>query len=161
MKKVQKSFTIGKGFFEASEPINEDMFMNMSVEELLVQHHRRNAENSCFFIEGVKEFDRVMFIIAQDSELIDELKMLKPNKEKTLDLLTPSSQNDFTSITLNQLNKQLEGNQGDYEIEFDNRSYSFRLIKGIKVKNNLEKIETYIEEATNMLEYAEFKKVKP
>jgi hypothetical protein len=161
MKKIQRSFTIGKGFFESSEPVTSEDFMKLTVEELLVQHHRRNAENSCFFIEGVKELDRVMFIIAQDNELIDELKMLKPNRENTLDLLTPSNQNDFTSITLNQLNKQLESNQGDYEIEFDNRSYSFRLVKGIKVKNNLEKIDTYIEEATNMLEYEQFKKVKP
>ena len=68
----------------------------------------------------------------------------------------------FTNISeIENKNKQLENNQGDYEIEFDNRSYSFRLVKGIKVKNNLEKIDTYIEEATNMLEYADVKKVKP
>ena len=31
----------------------------------------------------------------------------------------------------------------------------------LKYINNLEKIDTYIEEATNMLEYADVKKVKP
>ena len=48
-----------------------------------------------------------------------------------------------------------------YAIDLDNRAYSFRLVRGIKVKNNLEKIELYVEEATNMLEYDQNKKVKP
>lgn len=161
MKKGQKSFTIGKGYFEGQEATTIESFLGSSVEDLLIQHHRRHAENSCFFIDGVKETDRFMFIIAQDKELIEELGMLKPNQEKTLDIFQPSAQNNFTSITLEKLVKQLEGNQGDYEIDLDGRAYSFRLVKGIKVKNNLEKIEVYIEEATNMLEYEQFKKVKP
>lgn len=161
MKKFQTSFTIGKGYFEGSEAIiNIEDFLNLSVESLIVQHHRRNAENSCFYIDGIKETERFMFIISQDNELISELNMLKPNREKTLDIFDNSKQNDFTSVTLSKLTKQLEGNQGDYEIDVDGRSYSFRLVKGIKVKNNLEKIELYIEDATNILEYST-QKVKP
>lgn len=161
MKKSQKSFTIGKGYFEGQESTTLETFLDCSVENFLIQHHRRHAENSCFFIEGVKETERYMFIISQDKELIQELGMLKPNQEKTLDIFESSSQNNFTSITLEKLAQQLNGNQGDYEIDLDGRAYSFRLVKGIKVRNNLEKIETYIEEATNMLEYEQFKKVKP
>lgn len=161
MKKSQKSFTIGKGYFEGTESTTIDNFLDLSIENLLVQHHRRNAENSCFFIEGVRETDRYMFIISQDKELIQELNMLKPNQENTLDIFQTSQQNNFTSVTLAKLDKQLEGNQGDYEIELDNRAYSFRLVKGIKVRNNLEKIDLYIEEATNMLDYEQYKKVKP
>lgn len=161
MKKCQTSFTIGKGHFEASEAVTINDFLNLSIEDLLVQHHRRNAENSCFFIEGIRETERYMLIISQDSELIQELGMSKPNPEKTVDIFQDSKQNSFTSITLEKLSKQLEGNQGDYELELDNRAYSFRLVRGIKVKNNLEKIDLYVEEATNMLDYEQFKKVKP
>lgn len=161
MKKSQTSFTIGKGYFEFSEPTTTEEFLNLSVEDLLVQHHRRNAENSCFFIEGIKETDRYMFIVSQDKELIQELSMLKPNQEKTFDILQLSLQNNFTSVTLEKLVKQLESNQGDYEIELDGRAYSFRLVKGLKVKNTLEKVDNYFDEATNMLEYDQTKKVKP
>lgn len=160
MKKNQTSFTVGKGYFEGSEAINMEDFLNLNVESLIVQHHRRNSENSCFYIDGIKETERFMFIISQDNELISELNMLRPNREQTLDIFDNSKQNDFTSITLNQLAKQLVGNQGDYELEVDGRAYSFRFIKGIKVKNNLEKINIYIEEATNILEYSS-QKVKP
>lgn len=161
MKKSQTSFTIGKGYFESSEPTSIEQFLSLSIEDFLVQHHRRNAENSCFFIEGIKETDRLMFIVSQDKELIQELSMLKPNQEKTLDIFQPSLQNHFTSVTLEKLLKQLESNQGDYEIELDGRAYSFRLVKGLKVKNTLEKIDNYFDEATNMLEYDQTKKVKP
>lgn len=161
MKKCQTSFTIGKGYFEASESVNIEDFLKLSIEDLLVQHHRRNAENSCFYIEGIRETERYMFIISQDNELIQELNMAKPNPQKTVDIFQNTEQNSFTSITLEKLAKQLEGNQGDYAIDLDNRAYSFRLVRGIKVKNNLEKIELYVEEATNMLEYDQNKKVKP
>lgn len=161
MKKNQTSFTIGKGYFESSEPTTIENFLSASIEDLLVQHHRRNGENSLFYVEGIKETDRYMFIISQDKELIQELSMLKPNQEKTLDIFQPSLQNNFTSVTLHKLVQQLESNQGDYEIEFDGRAYSFRLVKGIKVKNTLEKIDNYFEEASNMLEYDQQKKVKP
>lgn len=160
MKKSQTSFTIGKGYFEMSEPTTMENFLNLSIEDLLVQHHRRNGENSCFFIEGIKETDRYMFIISQDKELIQELSMLKPNPEKTFDIFQPSLQNNFTSVTLGKLVAQLESNQGDYEIELDGRAYSFRLLKGLKVRNTLEKIDNYFEEATNMLEYNPTNKVK-
>ena len=161
MKKTQKSFSIGKGYFESDEPTNIDSFLNLSIEDFLIQHHRRNSENSCFYIDNEKETQRYMLIIAQDNELIKELGMLIPNREKTLDLFAPTNQNDFTSVKLLKLIEQLDKNQGDYELEFDNRAYSFRLVKGIKVRNNLEKIDLYIEEATNMLEYQSINKIKP
>lgn len=160
MKKCQRSFTIGKGYFEASESVTTEDFLNLSIEQLIVQHHRRNADNSCFYIEDIKETERFMFIIVQDKELIEELGMLKPNQEKTIDIFQDLKQENFTSITLENLSKQLEGNQGDYEIELDDRSYSFRFVRGIKVKNNLEKIDAYFDEATNILEY-QIQKVKP
>lgn len=153
MKKCQISFTIGKGYFESSEPVTAETFLNLNIEQLIVQHHRRNAENSCFYIENVKETERLMFMIVQDKELIEEMNMLKPNKEKTIDIFQKLEQNNFTAITLSMLSKQLESNQGDYELDIDDRAYSFRLVKGIKVKNNLEKINSYFDEATNILEY--------
>lgn len=160
MRKCQKSFTIGKGYAEFVEDISSENFLNLSIEELIVQHHRRNAENSCFYNEDVKESERFMFIISQDKDLIEELNMLKPNQEKTLDIFQKSNQNSFTVVTLQKLSQQLEGNQGDYEIELDNRAYSFRFVKGIKVKNNLEKIDNYFDDANNMLTYT-LQKVKP
>lgn len=161
MIQIQKSFTIGQGYFESQEPTTPEKFLNSSIEDLLIKHHRKHCENTCFFTEGTKETERFMFIISQDKELIKELNMLKPNQEKTLDIFEPSSQNNFVSVTLDKLIKQLNSNQGDYEIELDGRGYSFRLVKGIKVRNTLEKIDIYFDEAHNMLEYESFKKVKP
>lgn len=160
MRKCQTSFAIGKGYIEVSEATTTEDFLSLSIEQFIVQHHRRNAEVSYFYTDGVKESERFMFVISQDKELTEELHMLKPNQEKTVDIFQPSKQNCFTTVTLEKLSQQLEGNQGDYEIELDNRAYSFRLVKGIKVKNNIEKIDTYFDEASNMLEYQSVK-VKP
>jgi hypothetical protein len=160
MKKVQKSFAIGKSYFENTETTNIDNFLSYSIEDLLIQHHRRNAENSYFFIDEIKEADRYIFIISQDKELIQDLGMLEINQEKTLDIFESSFQNNFTSITLEKLLKQLELDQKDYKIELNGCNYSFRFAKGIKAQDNLDKIEIYIEEASNILEYKELKKIK-
>lgn len=151
MKKGQISFTVGKGYFENSEPITNEQFLNLSVEDLLVQHHRRKSLNSCFYTQDIRETERLMFIISQDKEFISDFSMSKPNPENTIDIFQNTQQNSFVDVTLKELSKQLENSQGDYDIDFDKRSYSFRLIKGIKVKNMLEKIENYLENPNNIV----------
>lgn len=129
-------------------------FTNFTIEDIIINHHRKNSLTTCFFISEDTNIPKVAFVLTQDMELIEYLKMKKPNLEKTLDILEPSKQNDFVSITLGKLLNNLETNQGDYELEIDSRKYSFRLVRGVKAKNLLEKIDTYIEEKENIKDYA-------
>lgn len=153
MIKTQKSINLNGGIFEQSNQINFDDFMNLQIVDLIAQHHRRKADTSIFFTDGtdLKEKDKYMFIISQDISFVSENKMLTPNPEKTLDLFNQINQQNI--VSLKQLNNQMENNQTDYELQIDNNSYSFRLIKGIKVKNFLEKFNTYSEEIFNINEY--------
>lgn len=128
-------------------------FSNITIEDIIVNHHRKNSLTTCFYISEEHNVAKIAFILTQDMDLIEELKMKKPNLERTLDILEPSNQNNFISITLGKLISNLEANQGDYELEIDSRKYSFRLVRGVKSKNLLEKIDVYIENKQNLKDY--------
>lgn len=155
MQKIYKVNFSEETFVASNEKVgNTEEFVNFTVEDVLIYHHKKRSQTSYFHLAGSNEMEKILFLVTQDNQLIEELGMLKPNQERTLDILEPSKQNNFVSITMNTLLKNIEKNQGDYELEIDGRAYSFRLVKGIKCRNLLERIDTYMEECENIKEYA-------
>lgn len=154
MQKIHKSSFINEqpvSFNEKSTTTEE--FLQLSVEEILIYHHKAHANTTYFYLSDNIESNKLLFLVTQEEPLREELKLLKPNREKTLDIFQQTVSNDFTSVTIKKLLENLSGNQGDYEIELDDRGYSFRLVRGIKVRNLLEKIDIYHEELENIKEY--------
>lgn len=146
MQKIYRSsFAIDKGEYNAEKVGTLNEFLNLSVEDILIQHHKKNADTTHFFLSADKKQDQILFLLTQDKNLISHLKMSKPNPQKTNDLLEPIEQTNFTSIKLNKLVEAMEEKQADYALDIDGRGYSFRLVLGIKATNLLDNIDSYKE----------------
>ena len=134
-----------KSFFSIDKKIEEVDFLNLTVEDILIEHHKRNSITTNFILNADKQSNSVMFLVSQDLNLINKLKMTIPNEEKTFDIFEPNKQNFLSSVSIKTLLNNLENNKNNYELSIDNRDYSFLLVKGIKIKNILTQITDYVD----------------
>ena len=146
MTKLTQTFNHkNKSFFSIDKQFEEIDFLNLTIEDILIEHHKRNSITSNFIFNAEKQSNSIMFLVSQDLNLINKLKMNIPNEEKTFDIFEPNNQNFLASVSIKTLLNNVENNKNNYELSIDNRDYSFLLVKGIKIKNILTQITDYID----------------
>jgi hypothetical protein len=157
MQKIYKTSYDGDKCVSSQEKVGTKTdFTSLSIEDLLIQHHKNKADTTQFYFKDTREIDNLLLIVTQDKEIIKELKMLSYSRPvETHDLFQTTNLNDFSKISIEKLLNTLEHNQSDYALDIDGFKYSFRLTKGLKTKNVLSQLNLYREELENISDYTE------
>lgn len=128
--------------------INFNDFIRSSIEFFIIQHHKDFSDISIFNFQSDNKKENVCFIVSQEQAFNKKFKMFETDKindpKRTMDLFG-TGEEQFQIINLIDLFQQIDKEQANFQLSFDGRDYSFKLIVGNKIKTVLKKLDSYIE----------------
>lgn len=140
---------------EKENAIEFNAFLHSSIEFFIIQHHKDFADISIFNFQSDNKKENICFIVSQDQLFNKKFKMFETDKvndpKRTLDLFGNNVE-QFQMINLMDLFNQIDKEQANFQLSFDGRDYSFKLVIGNKIKATLKKLDSYIESNQNNLE---------
>lgn len=143
------SFKLGANMYLSDKHIVRDDFLNMTMEHLLINHHRRNGKITSFYLIDSDSNNHICFLISEDTQLNKKLNMIDPRKISSPDKsyeLFPQETYQYENIKLLNLCKNLDNENADFQLHVDNMHYCFRLSVGQEAIKTDKKIVNYIDE---------------
>ena len=139
--------------FKKENSISLNDFLNTSIEYFIIEHHKAFSDISIFQFVSQHNKENICFIISQNQHFNKQFKMLETDKindpKRTMDLFG-TGEEQFQIINLLDLFQQLDKEQANFQLSFDGRDYSFKLVVGNKMKSTLKKLDSYIESNVNL-----------
>lgn len=135
------------------DSISLNDFLNSSIEYFIIQHHKTFSDISIFQFKSHNSKEDICFIVSQNQQFNKRFKMLEIDKindpKRTMDLFG-TGEEQFQIVNLTDLFQQLDKEQANFQLSFDGRDYSFKLVVGNKIKSILKKLDSYIESNMNI-----------
>lgn len=116
-------------------------FLNINIEDIIVKHHFNNSHTTYLYLKD----ESYLLIISQNKSIIKKFNMIEKDEKfdpnRSHDIF---NYNPFLNLKIQHLIPQLLDNNANFQLNYDNNSYSFQLLNSFNCEKMIKKLNNLL-----------------